>query len=119
MSFVNVFPASITLFSSIIASEELREWGYGEDSVGMRLIALNEQAQGFDINVPSFSDFGETIESIALTYGLNDQACGKEIYDLKIIEVHKFIVSDRGFPNEQVITNKPAKYPVEIEVLTD
>ena len=119
MSFVNVFPTSITLFSSIIISEELREWGYGEDSVGMRLIALSEQAQGFDINIPSFSDFGEAIETITLTYGLNDEAVGKEAYELRIVEVHSFIISDRGFPKELIVTNKPAKYPVEIEVLED
>ena len=119
MSFVNVFPASITLFSSIIASEELREWGYGEDFVSLRLVALNEAGQGIDANIPTFTDLAEAIEEIKLTYGLAEQAVGKEAYELSIVEVHSFIISDRGFPNEEIITNKPAKYPIEIEVLTD
>lgn len=112
----NVFPGNLGVFSSILSSEGLRDWGYGEDSVSSRLIALKESAISVDANIPTFSEAIAATESYSLIYGILDDGVGKEAFERHIQEAHSFIVADRGFPKEHVLSNKAFKYPVEIEV---
>lgn len=116
MSFVNVFPTTITLYSFMLSSEELRDWGYGEDSASFRLVALKELGRSVDTDVPAFSELGVAAESYSLIYGILDDGVGKEAFERLIQETHNFIVADRGFPKEYMLSNKAYKYPVEIEV---
>ncbi|MBS7658119.1 MAG: hypothetical protein QXL69_01100 [Candidatus Bathyarchaeia archaeon] len=116
MSFVNVFPTVITLYSFMLSSEELRDWGYGEDSASFRLVALKEAVASVDVNIPTFSEAAAAAESYLLIYGILDDGVGKEAFERLIQETHSFIIADRGFPKEYMLSNKAYKYPVEIEV---
>ncbi len=119
MSFVNAFPTVIGVFSSIISSEELKEWGYGEDYISARIVALRDESLGSDSSVPTESELGVTTEKINLELSILEGGRAFEVLDRRIVEYHAYLFSDLGVSHEFIISNKASKQPVEIEVRED